>query len=278
MTADKVQHPLIRYHGSKWRIAPWIIEHFPWHRIYVEPFGGGASVLLRKSRAAVEVYNDIDGEICNLFRTVRDNGEGLANLLYFTPYSRDEFIKSFEPSDDPIEQARRTIIRSYQGFGSGYVTNTVGSKCARPEYGFCIGWRVKGNLPHVVWNGVPESVVKIMQRLRGVILENNDYRDVIIRNDTDETLVYADPPYVSSTRDRGKDYRFEFSEADHVELAKLLHETAGPAIVSGYHSELYKDLYHDWRFAEKKSRTAGNTERTEVIWIKKRKERGLFDE
>jgi DNA adenine methylase len=273
-----MKHPLVRYHGSKWRIAPWIIEHFPQHRIYVEPFGGSAAVLLRKPRSEVEVYNDMDGEICNLIRTVRDNGAELARKVYFTSYSREEFMKSFEPSGDPIEQARRTIVRSYQGFGSGYITNTTGSKCARSEYGFRIGWRIKGNLPNKVWDGVPETIVAIMDRLRGVILENFDYNGVIRKNDTEETLVYADPPYVSGTRDNGNDYRFEFTEADHVELAKLLHETAGPAVVSGYHSELYKDLYHDWRFLEKKARTAGNTERTEVIWIKGDGDKGLFDE
>jgi DNA adenine methylase len=117
-----------------------------------------------------------------------------------------------------------------------------------------------------------------MDRLRGVVLENSDYKNVIRKNDTEETLVYADPPYVSGTRDNGKDYRFELTEADHVELAKLLHETAGPAVVSGYHSELYSDLYHDWRFQEKNTRTAGNTERTEVIWIKGGGDKGLFDE
>jgi DNA adenine methylase len=145
---ENVSHPLIRYHGAKWRLAPWIISHFPKHRIYVEPFGGSGSVLLRKKQSEIEVYNDLDGEIVNLFRVARDNGEELSRLVYLTPYSREEFVKSFEPSDDPIEQARRTVVRSFQGFGSGYVTATKGSKCARPEYGFRIGWRCRGNKPN----------------------------------------------------------------------------------------------------------------------------------
>jgi DNA adenine methylase len=273
-----IKHPLVRYHGSKFRIAPWIIEHFPRHRIYVEPFGGSAAVLLRKSRSEVEVYNDMDGEICNLIRTVRDNGDELARKVYFTSYSREEFIKSFEPSSDPIEQARRTIIRSYQGFGSGYITNTPGSKCTRPEYGFRIGWRIKGNLPNIVWDGVPESIVAIMSRLRGVVLENLDYKEVIRKNDTEETLVYADPPYVSGTRDNGNDYRFELTEADHIELAKLLCETAGSAVVSGYHSELYDELYKDWAVYKHKTRTMQNSPRMEVIWVKGGGDKGLFDE
>jgi DNA adenine methylase len=211
-----VTHPLLRYHGAKWRIAPWIIIPFPSHRIYVEPFGGSGSILLRKKRSEVEVYNDLDREIVNLFLVARDYGEELSRLVFLTPYSRDEFVKSFELSKDPIEQARRTVIRSFQGFGSGYVTNTEGSKCARPEYGFRIGWRCRGNKPHTNWCHVSDTVMECIDRLRGVVIENTSYQEVIRKNNTEDTLIYADPPYLSSKRDYGKDYRHEFSEADHV--------------------------------------------------------------
>ena len=271
-----IAHPLLRYHGSKWRLAPWIIGHFPKHRIYVEPFGGSGSVLLRKGRSEVEVYNDLDGEIVNLFRVARDSGAELARQVFLTPYSRDEFIKSFEPSSDSLEQARRTVVRSYQGFGSGYVTNTEGSKCARPEYGFRIGWRCRGNKPHLNWCNVSETVMAVIERLRGVVIENTTYQNIIEKNNTEDTLVYADPPYVSSARDPGKDYRHEFTVDDHIELAKVLKGAAGPVIVSGYHSELYDDLYQGWKVEERVSQTAANTKRTEVIWIKGG-EQGLFD-
>jgi len=271
-----VSHPLLRYHGAKWRLAPWIISHFPRHRIYVEPFGGSGSVLLRKGRSDVEVYNDLDSEIVNLFRVARDSGEELSRLVFLTPYSRDEFVKSFELSDDPLEQARRTIIRSFQGFGSGYVTHTEGSKCARPEYGFRIGWRCRGNKPHTNWCHVSDTVMAVIERLRGVVIENTTFQTVIKKNNTEDTLIYADPPYVSSVRDNGKDYRHEFTEADHIELAQILHKTSGTVIVSGYHSELYNDLYHDWIVRERESQTVGNTKRIEVIWIKGY-EHGLFD-
>jgi DNA adenine methylase len=218
----------------------------------------------------------MDGEICNLIRVVRDQGEKLAEKIYLTPYSREEFIRAFDPSEDPVEQARRTMVRAFQGFGSGYITNTEGSKCAKPEHGFRVGWRIKGNHPNLSWMGVPENIMAVIGRLRGVVIEQLPYGEVIQRNNTAGTLIYADPPYMADSRDNGVDYRFEFSEAEHIELAKILHEAAGPAIVSGYHSELYNDLYHDWQRAERKARTAGNTERTEVIWIKGG-ERGLFD-
>jgi DNA adenine methylase len=224
----------------------------------------------------VEVYNDLDGEIVNLFRVVRDHGEELSRQVFLTPYSRDEFVKSFELSEDPIEQARRTIIRSFQGFGSGYATATKGSKCARPEYGFRIGWRCWGNNPHTNWCHVSDTVMEVIERLRGVVIENTTYQTIIKKNNTEDTLIYADPPYLSTERDRGKDYRHEFNIDDHVELAEVLNNAAGPVIVSGYHSELYDDLYHGWNVSECNARTAGNTKRTEVIWMKGG-ENGLLD-
>lgn len=105
--------PLIRYHGGKWRLAPWILQHLPPHRCYVEPFGGDASVLLRKPRAYAEVYNDLDGEIVNLFRVARDDGERLARACELTPFSRLEFDDAYTPAEDPLEQARRTVFRSF---------------------------------------------------------------------------------------------------------------------------------------------------------------------
>jgi len=264
-----VKHPLLRYHGSKWRLAPWIISHFPRHRIYLEPFAGCGSVLMRKERSDVEVYNDLDGEIVNLFRVVREHGKELSRMVFLTPYSRDEFITSFKPSNDPLEQARRTIVRSFQGFGSGYATVTKGSKCARPEYGFRIGWRCRGNKPHTNWCDVSDTVMEVMERLRTVIIENTSYQNIIWKNNTDDTLIYADPPYLSSERDHGKDYRYEFSIDDHIKLARILNSVDGSVIISGYRSELYNDLYHNWKSVERVAQTVGNTKRIEVIWIKR---------
>ncbi len=110
--------PIVRYHGGKWMLAQWIIAQFPAHRVYVEPFGGGGSVLLRKPRSYAEIYNDLDGEIVNLFLMARDHGEELRRALELTPFARVEFMESYEPSENPIEQARRTVARSFMGFGS----------------------------------------------------------------------------------------------------------------------------------------------------------------
>jgi DNA adenine methylase len=265
-----IKHPLVRYHGSKWRIAPWIISHFPKHRIYVEPFGGSSSVLLRKEKSEIEVYNDLDGEIVNLFRVVREHGEELSRMVYLTPYSRNEFMKAFEPSKNKIEQARRTLVRSFMGWGSGYITNTEGGKCANSGNGFCIDWRVKkgGNRNHN-WLNVPDTILAVIKRLRGVVIEAIDYKNVIAKNDTEHTLFYVDPPYLSEVRDKRNDYRHEFSLDNHVEMANILNSVKGSVIVSGYNSKLYQELYHKWENKSIDTYTAGNTKRIEMIWIKK---------
>src|SRR5690606_37285917 len=113
-----MNRPVLRYHGGKWNLAPWSISHFPKHRIYVEPFGGAASVLLRKPRTDSEVYNDLYGEVVNLFRVLRNPTQAreLIRIVTLTPYSRQEFEDAYIADGDPIEQARRTLVRAYLGF------------------------------------------------------------------------------------------------------------------------------------------------------------------
>jgi len=111
--------PLLRYHGGKWILAPWIIKHFPSnHRVYCEPFGGAASVLLQKRPCYAEIYNDLDSEVVNLFCIVRDRGSELREALRYTPFSRIEFELSYETTDDEFERARRMVVRSFMGFGT----------------------------------------------------------------------------------------------------------------------------------------------------------------
>lgn len=119
-----IKHPAIRYHGGKFRMATWIISHFPVHRCYVEPFGGAASVLLKKEPSEAEVYNDLDGDVVNLFRVLRDpaTSQALITACALTPYSREEFTHAYEHSEDPVERARRLVVRATMGFGSAGAT------------------------------------------------------------------------------------------------------------------------------------------------------------
>ena len=116
--SDKVSRSVLRYFGGKWAIAPWIIEHMPAHRVYVEPFGGAASVLLRKPRSKIEVYNDLDDEIVGIFQLLQDPAQcaRLIRMLARTPYSRREFEMAFKPSTDPVIRAKRAIVRAFMAY------------------------------------------------------------------------------------------------------------------------------------------------------------------
>ena len=222
--------PLLRYHGGKWRLAPWVISHFPPHRIYCEPYGGAASVLLRKSRSYAEIYNDLDGEIVNLFRVLRDPAQAreLVRLLTLTPFARAEFELSYITTGDPIEQARRTVARSFMGFAS-----TVTGKGST---GFRSNANRSGTTPAHAWRNYPAALTHTISRLRGVVIENRPAHAIIHSHDDPETLFYIDPPYPNETRNprwAGNAYRHEMADDDHRALASLLHSIEGMAIISG---------------------------------------------
>lgn len=261
---SEVTRPLIRYHGGKWAIAPWILSFIPSHKIYVELFGGGGSVLLKKSRSYAEIYNDLDSEIVNLFRIVRDSGNELKEKLYHTPYSRDEYQCSFIKSDDPLEQARRTVVRSFFGFG------TIAVLCDEGEShpGFKSSIKIAGTSPAPTWKNYPDALAAIIERLRGVVIENRNAIELLPIHDSKETVFYVDPPYLPSVRDPGDDYRFEMTEAEHIELAEKLNKTEGAVLLSGYHSELYDELYKGWIRREKRTKANGHGDRVEVLWMK----------
>lgn len=259
----------MRYHGGKWKLAPWIISHFPQHRIYTEVFGGAASVLIRKPRAYAEVYNDLDGEVVNVFRVFRENGAELLEKLWATPFARDEFIQSYYPDENPVEQARRTVARSFMGFGSASVTNMrhVSKKFSKPSTGFRANSNRSGTTPAHDWANYVDAAVNLIERLRGVTIENKDAKSILLQHDQDNALHYVDPPYVKSSRDAGSDYRHEMTDEQHDELSTVLLGLKGRVIISGYHSELYDNLYKGWKRVERKAMADGAAERTEVLWM-----------
>lgn len=263
-----VKRPVMRYHGGKWLLADWIIGHFPKHRCYVEPFGGAASVLMQKERSYAEVYNDLHGEVVNVFKVLRDAGEQLREVLYLTPFSRSDFVESYEPSADPIEQARRTIARTFMGFGSN---------AHNKKTGFRANSNRSGTTPAHDWRNYADAIPWMVDRLRGVVIENRHAFEVMTAHDSAKTLHYVDPPYVAETRGKGGDYAFEMTDDDHRELAAVLCRLKGAVIVSGYPSELYESLYGDWERVERKALADGARERTEVLWLRNvAKEKTLF--
>ncbi len=256
--------PLLRYHGGKWKLAPWILGHFPKHRVYVEPFGGAASVLLQKPRSYAEVYNDLDGEVVNLFRVTRDRGDELIQALYLTPFARTEFLDSYAPTTDPLEQARRTVLRSFMGFGSAAASGN--------KTGFRANSNRSGTTPARDWLNFPGCLSAVVDRLRGVVIENRPAIEVMRAHDSAETLHYLDPPYVFETRSGGnpyckKGYRYEMTDDQHREFAMAAHEMEGAVIVSGYACDLYDELFSDWKQTKINAHADGAQDRVEVLWM-----------
>jgi DNA adenine methylase len=258
-----IARPVMRYPGGKYKLAKWVVSHFPAHETYIELFGGAASVLLRKPRSIGEVYNDLDGDVVNVFRVLRNREQAaeLARLLTLTPYANEEYRLAYESCDDPIERARRMIFRSFAGHGSDSVT--------RSHAGFR-GHRNKesGVTAAQEWANFPREIVTFTERLQGVCIEQREAIKLIPVFDRTDTLFYADPPYLQSTRSsRSVKYRCEMTDNDHVELADVLHQVKGMVIVSGYPSELYDRLYADWRCVQKNHRAQNALKTTECLWL-----------
>lgn len=279
MTLAAINRPVMRYHGGKFgnkgSMADWIISHFPDHRIYVEPFAGAASVLMRKPRSYAEVYNDLAGEIVNVFRILRDRPGELEQSLRLTPFARAEFEASYLPSDDPVEQARRTIFRSMAGFGS-----------AAAQVGYKTGFRANSNrsgtTPACDWFNYPDNIAVFAQRLQGVVIEQRDAADVMRHHDGPKTLHFVDPPYVADSRKSVGAYQHEMTDADHRTLAECLHGLSGMVVLCGYPSSLYDELFGDWQSVRRKAYADGARERTEVLWFNEaawngRTSRGLLE-
>ncbi|RMH85192.1 DNA adenine methylase [Pseudomonas sp. AOB-7] len=260
--------PVIRYHGGKFRLAPWVIEHFPPHQVYIEPFGGAAGVLMQKPRSHGEVYNDLDGDIVNLFRVLQaaPQREALAELLVLTPYARDEFELAWIYTDEPVERARRTVIRAQMGFGSaGASKGTTGFRidCYR-QYGTA----------QQLWARYPEQLSAIGKRLAGVLIENRPAIDIMQAHDSPQALHYVDPPYMHDTRVRGAQkgryYRHELDDDQHAELLATLNQLQGMVVLSGYPSGLYMERLEGWTMNTTQARIAagrGGDTRTECLWI-----------
>jgi len=261
------QRPVLRYHGGKWLLAPWIISHFPEHRIYVEPFGGAASVLMQKPRCYSEVYNERSGEVVNLFRVLRERGHELREALMTTPFARDEYRCSFEPCTDELESARRLVVRSFQGFGSNSNRREVRS-------GFRNNANRSGTTPAHDWEHLPHCMDAMIDRLRGVVIENKDAMDLMQQMDRNDVLHYCDPPYPHSTRMESsatKGYDHEMSDDDHRRMAKVLNALNGSVVLSGYPCVLYdEELFPHWHRLSRRALADGARERTECLWLNPR--------
>jgi DNA adenine methylase len=264
------ENPILIYRGSKYKIAPKIIELFPKHKIYIDCFGGGGGMLIRKPLSEVEVYNDIDKTIVDLMRVLRDKHQSkeLIRKLLLTPYSREEFYRSddYREEQDLIEKARKIYIRSYMGFGSLGLLE-------KKNIGFK-GQIIAANESLYVWCSLPKRLTYIAKRLSCVLIENRCAFEIIKEhNNNKDVLLYCDPPYVMATRSNGYDgrdkYINEMDDKDHENLINLLKQSKSNVILSGYNSELYNDLLKGWykhEFIHTRMAGRGSRYTTECIW------------
>jgi DNA adenine methylase len=258
--------PPVKWHGGKRYLAARIIEHFPPHRVYLEAFGGGASVLLNKPPAEVETYNDLDARISRLFRVLRDQSAEFIGRVSLIPYSQIEFDRAdaYSESATELEKAICDFIRWRQSFGG-----------KGQSWSYTTG-RSRGGMAGDVnaWWTAIELLPEIIERLRRVQIICQPASEAIPRFDHPDGLIYCDPPYVHATRSEGgRDvYGFEMSDEEHRLLAKILHSCKSKVVLSGYPSKLYDNLYADWRridfdIANHASGGKRKARETECLWL-----------
>ena len=255
---------IIRYPGSKWGMARWIIDHFPVgyeKMVYLEPFAGSGAVFFNKQPGGVETINDLDGDVVNLFRVLRERPEDLRRVLELTPYSREEYNLAFEPCEDPLERARRFIVKTTQAYGA-----KMDGKC---------GWRnhkqVKIGGTACKWNGITDTIDAASKRLKGdtthlVQIECMDALRLIRRYNTPEALIYLDPPYVRSTRKSGRLYRCEMTDDQHQEMLEIITHTRAKVVISGYDNDLYARYLSGWNIYQTETHTTSAEVVEETIW------------
>lgn len=252
---------IIKYPGSKWRIAKWIINFFPEHHSYLEPFFGSGAVLFTKSRSNIETVNDLNGDVVNLFEWIKRDPERLAREIYFTPYARDVYEAAYSRQYDETDKFQRAVdfyVRMMMGRGF---------RCTGEK----VGWKndVQGREKSYAanqWCNAPEVILEASDRLRGVQIENRPALELIRRFNYPNVLIYADPPYMLSTR-HGKQYAAEMTDADHVELLETLLKHKGPVLVSGYRHPLYDDMLRGWHCETTTSADQKARVREECLWM-----------
>lgn len=272
------------YFGGKTRLADDIVALFPPHRVYIEPFFGSGAVFFRKGPSAHEIINDVDDAIVAFFRVLRDNPEGLEAACRLSPYARAEFDACKTPVEgvDDLEKARRLYVRISQSFGKTGSASTGWSRTV-----------ARTASPPASVLGRIGRFAAAAGRLAEAMIEHTDACDLVAAMATDDTVVYADPPYLASTRSVRtgvtRDYRCDAGDvAFHERLAATLHATPASVFLSGYPSDLYDRLYDGWdhvdfdvKCTSSDGRRTVRGARVERVWsnrpIRSNPQLGLFD-
>lgn len=255
------------WYGGKFSHLDWLLPLLPKTTHFCETFAGSAAVLINREPSPVETYNDLDGEVSNFFRVLREQKEELIEAIGLTPFSREEFEKAItEPVRNlsELERARRFYIRARQ------VRTGLAQKASSGRWAHCRLTSRAGMAGAVSrWLGSVEALPEIAQRLLRVQIENDTAINVIKRYDSPETLFYCDPPYPHDSRGDSNAYQYEMSDEEHRALAAVLHQVQGKVAISSYHCDLMAELYHDWQAIEGPTKLVHSVKqpRTEVLWV-----------
>lgn len=254
------------WYGGKFNHLDWLLPLLPSAHHYCEPYGGSGAVLLNRTPAAIETYNDIDGEVVNFFRVLREERDELVAKIALTPFAREEYFLSLceQPENvTPVERALRFFIRARQTRTGLAQTATLGrwANCRNTS---------RSGMSGVIsrWLGSVEGLPEIATRLLRVQIENRPALDVIALYDDADTLFYCDPPYPHGSRGDSRAYGHEMSDAEHIELSSILNQVKGKVALSGYQCDLLDRLYSGWRLHLSPPKKAHSMKqlRQEALW------------
>lgn len=261
-------NPVLKWAKAKWRIADWVVGHLPEHSSYCEPFFGSGAVYFNKAPCSIEIINDLDGEVTNLFKMIQENPMELARLCALTPWAQDEYLENVRNLQTPLskdssleqrlEHSRNFVSASWQMFGRKNIKQKN-------------GWRFRylsSQSPVTTWNKVPERIIEAAERLMHTQISCDPASSVIAGCNDREVLIYCDPPYLAETRSHGNLYTCEMKKPDeHLALLEQLDSHRGMLVLSGYSSELYDSRLKHWTRFETTARSQSNRHATEVLWL-----------
>ena len=254
---ERKMKAVLKYPGAKNRLAPWICNYVPLHRNYVEPFFGSGAVVFNKEPAYLEIINDIDGDIVNYFRIIRERGDELIKKIRLTPYSREEYNAQYLSCEtNELERARRFAIKCWMGFGCGN----------RYKNGYRRGIGETSPNPAKAWNELPNTILKATERLKNAQIESVDAIKLISEMKGNSTFIYCDPPYLMETRKRYL-YNYEMDDIEHEKLLDVVTKSDCKIMISGYDNDLYNEILYKWNKVQKRTCAECGVTRIETLWM-----------
>ncbi len=249
--------PILKYPGAKNRLAPWIVSHIPKHDVYLEPYFGSGGVFFAKDPSRIETINDLDCNVVNFFKVIREYPDEFIKQLKLTPYAREEYRRAFvvEEEDDIIERARKFAIRCWQGFGCSN----------RYQNGFRTSQQSTSPCTTKQWKSFVDVIPEVAERLMHAQIECKTAIQLLDMYNTKDVFIYLDPPYLPEIRKKYQ-YVHEMTHENHVELLERIVDHPGKILISGYESSLYMDILSDWYCTSISTRAEKGVQRREYLW------------